>query len=101
MSDSGTAQPYRVALIGDVPAVIRRLAAEAALRDIKQVYLDAFRAIQQRLANDPAHFGERRYTLLNGELPCYIGAIRPVAVHFGIHEEQRAVLILKVFLMGS
>jgi hypothetical protein len=80
--------------------MIRKLAVESASRGQKQACHDAFQLIQNRLSTHPGRFGERRYSLLKGELPCHIGAIRPVAVHFAIHEERRVVFVLKEFLLG-
>lgn len=63
--------------------------------------MEAWLAIEKKLQTDPLHFGEVCYHLLNGELRCHIGAIKPVALEFGIHEAKRIVLVRKVILLGT
>ena len=94
-------QPYRLTLVGDVAKEIKSLAQQAALFGKKRAYLDAWLAIEKRLANTPTDFGEYCFSLLKGDMLCHIGAIQPVAVRFAIHEKSRDVFVLKVFLLGS
>jgi len=94
-------EPYRLTLVGEVREEIKRLGKAAASSGKKQSYLDAWLTIEDRLSSDPCEFGECSFHLLKGELRCHIGAIRPVAVRFAVHENNRDVFILKVFLLGS
>jgi hypothetical protein len=101
MSAANDPPPYRLTLVGNVREDIKRLAMEADLLGKKQAFLSALLAAEKRLERDPAEFGELRYSLANGVLQCHIGALRPVAVQFAIHEERRDVLVLKIQLLGS
>ncbi len=101
MSEPGNKPPYHITLVGDLPLTIKKLFKEAAALGKQQVYRDAWRAIERQLMTAPLEFGEKRYRLLKGQLSCHIGAIRPVAVQFAVHEERHEVFLLKAFLLGT
>jgi hypothetical protein len=92
---------YRISLVGDVPSAIRKFASVAASLGKKKAYLEAWLTIESHLTTNPHQFGECRYTLLNGDLQCHIGAMAPVAVEFAVHEKTRTVMVLKAYLLGS
>ena len=94
-------EPYRISLLGNVPAEIRRLAGVAASLGKKQAYLDAWLDIEKRISSAPSGFGELRFNLLKGELHFHVGAVRPVVVNFAFHEKERVVFVLEIFLLES
>jgi len=99
MSENGS--PFRVKISGAALAhQIKVLATTASTMGVKKEFLTSLAAIHQRLSKDPLGFGEPRFQTHNPNFMCRIGAMKPVAVHFAVHEELRLVLVLRVFLMG-
>ena len=99
--ENNPSPPFHIAISGKVAAEVASLAAQADTRGKKKAFLLSLRKIVERLRANPYDFGECRYRLPSGKMPCHIGAIQPAAVHFAIHEESSNVILLRVFLMGS
>lgn len=98
-ADSGS-KKYRVEASSFIKSEIASLAQRAAAMGQLKAYCDAWLEIEKKLARDPLSFGECRYHLAKGDLRCHIGAIRPVAVEFGIYQAKNGVILMKVFLLG-
>lgn len=77
---------FRVSLSGELVKEIKRLAEVARLRGIKAEFVSSLTSIQQRLRDDPLVFGEHRFSAKIMNFKCRIGAIKPVAVHFAVHD---------------
>ena len=98
MSKNGA--PFQVSLSGEVAQEIKYCAQVASSMGIRASYISSLDAIQKRLRYDPSVFGERRFGSKTLKLTCYVGAIRPVAVQFAVHDELRLVFVVKVILMA-
>jgi hypothetical protein len=98
---SGNGPPFRVSVSGALRQEIRRLAKAASSMGIKGEFVWSFTSILQRLRHDPLVFGEDRFGTKTLNFKCRVGAIKPVAVHFAVHEQLHIVFVLRVFLMGS
>ncbi len=83
-----------------IKAEIKTLAKQAAALGQQQAYFDAWLEIEKRLQSEPLQFGECHYYMSKGKLRCHFGVVGPVAVEFAIHEGKRAVVLLKVSLLG-
>src|ERR1700722_15302178 len=99
MSENGA--PFQVSVSGEVAQEIKGCAKVAASMGMRALFISSLEAIYQRLRHDPLDFGERRFGAKTLKLSCHIGAIRPVAVQFAVHEELRLVFLVKVILMGA
>jgi hypothetical protein len=94
-------EPYRISIVGLGRQDIRQIADHFDSIGCRDVFRGAWLTILSRLIRDPYQFGESRYRLLKGEVVCCIGAVKPIAIHFGIHEKTRNVMIARAFLLGS
>ena len=97
---NGSPFKYKVDISSFIKAEIKTLAKQAAALGQQQAYFDAGREIEKRLQSEPLQFGKCHYYMSKGKLRCHIGVVGPVAVEFAIHEEKRAVVLLKVSLLG-
>jgi hypothetical protein len=57
--------------------------------------------LDDRLKHTPLEFGEQLYTLKATKIRVCIGCVRPLAVNFGVHEDNRFVLVGKIVLMTT
>lgn len=101
MTSNGPSPPFQIGMSAKVADQIKAIAQQADALGQKQPYLEALRIIERRLRENPFDFGECRFHWSNIDSRCHIGAVRPVAVQFAIHEIQPVVLLLRVFLLGS
>jgi hypothetical protein len=83
------------------PVVLQSLKAmHAALRDKERPqFAAAARAIHARLRRDPQVFGEYQYPLVNMRLRIRSGAIRPLHVSYGLHDELPQVFVRRFLLL--
>src|SRR5260370_25393359 len=56
-------------------------------------FLEALRAINDRLRNNPKGFGEPLYRLPSLKLVVYAAVLYPLAVHYGVHQEKPLVFL--------
>jgi mRNA-degrading endonuclease RelE of RelBE toxin-antitoxin system len=97
---NGSPFKYKVEISSFIKAEIKTLAKQAAALRQQQASFDAWLEIEKRLQSKPLQSGECHYYMSKGKLRCHIGVVGPVAVEFAIHEEKRAVVLLKVSLLG-
>lgn len=90
---NGAPLPYHVAISVQVRNGIDalRVAAEEAGEYAR--FNEALALILRRLRHDPEDFGEPTFRYPNIQLPMYVGAIRPVVVHYGVQKAQRSVIV--------
>lgn len=97
---NGAPGRYQVQATG--PAI--QDAEEAALAAIGSGVGDAFQdslaRIWARLQRDPREFGEPMYHLDAMRMEVRKGAIAPVYIEYGVHDEQPLVLIRRVRWLG-
>jgi len=98
---SGNGHLFRVSMSGLIVQEIKALAEIATSMGQRAAFLTALEAIYHHLRNNPREFGEHRFSTGKQKLYFRIGALRPVAVHFAVHENLPIVLVAKVFLMGA
>ena len=78
-----------------------------ALKELRDTLADeaaasmdgAVQAIDARLRSDPDVFGEHRYTLKHLKLAMQGGAVRPLHVTYGIHQEKPLVFVMTYSLL--
>jgi hypothetical protein len=80
---------------------IKALHLQAASKGKGHQFIDALRAILSRLRDNPKDFGERVYRLPALKLVIYHAVIAPVAVDYGVHEDEALVFIRGITLLGE
>ena len=80
---------------------IKHLYSLANEQDRGEVFISAFRAIYDRLHNDPYEFGEPLYTLQMLRLHVRTAAILPLVVTYSVSADHPFVIIKSVQLMES
>jgi hypothetical protein len=101
MSSPGNGrQLYQISFSGVISAEIRRLQRRASRQGRGQEYLQALRAIVNRLRKDPNELGEPLYRLpaLRVQLRC--ATIRPLHIDFAVCEDRPLVFIRAVKLLA-
>ena len=88
---------FKVVYSGDVR---KHLHALTMLAHELETFLSSLVAIDKRLRNDPRVFGESLYSLPAAHLDVRLGAINPLAVIYGVRQEQPLVFISQFRLMG-
>ena len=73
--------------------ILKQIQAEEIKKGKGKQFLDALRALNDRLRNDPKGFGEALYRLPALNQVVYVAVVTPLIVHYGIHEEKPLVFI--------
>jgi hypothetical protein len=92
---------YKVVCLDLAKRQMADLATVATTEGRIDQMIGALRVILQQLRTRPVEFGEQRYHLRHLHLLIYEGAVAPIGVCYGIHEENRFVVIRSFRLMGS
>jgi hypothetical protein len=100
MTGPGNGKPlrYRISYSGVIAKVIQELRYGAFLSGQAQKFDRAWRAIIERLRDDPWAFGEFVRSYPHLKLQAYVGSVYPITVQFGIHEELPMVIVAKIML---
>jgi hypothetical protein len=93
--------PYEVIHSGAVTQALRRLFRQATREGRAEAFLSALRQIMHRLERSPNRFGEPLYRLPALRLQIRSAIIRPLGVHFGVHEGRLLVFIHGFRLMAQ
>jgi len=64
-------------------------------------FVEAYREMLRRLRRDPRIFGEHLFTLPILKLEIRQAAIDPLVVDYGVHMEQKVVLIQMFKILGT
>jgi hypothetical protein len=100
MSSGNGASGYHVVESPAILREVRRLAAGLTDQTERRRYTSALRAIRQRLRTDPRGFGEFLHPLQWMRLDVYLGSIAPLAVRYGVHQEQKLVFVVNYYLLS-
>jgi hypothetical protein len=96
-------QPYRIdhsaALLNKIKVWTERLAHQD--RSIQLRFLEAFKAILERLQADPMNWGEPEKTLPERGLIIYHGLYSVLNVYYTVVEEHRTVVLQDIELIHS
>lgn len=84
---------FRVVLVGNVKADLRRFHQELMLRGKGTDFLVVMQQVHDRLRHDPRNFGEEQYRLPALKCLVYKGIIAPLAVSYGVHDELPIVFV--------
>ncbi len=91
---------FYVSISGVVAERVRRLQRRAASQNRGAEFITAFRAICDRLRNNPIELGEEINDWQAAHLQLRLVVIRPACVEFAIHETEPIVFIRDVKLLG-
>ena len=97
-STNGQSQ-YRLVLSGMIRKDLHRLQNLASLEGRGDGFLGALREIVDSLVHRPREFGEPLYQLSAMRLQVRFVAVRPLLVHFAVHEDYPLVFIKAVALL--
>jgi hypothetical protein len=102
MSTQGNGPPlvYSIHLTGKTRELVKQRFLEAVQAGRGPRFLAALRMIVERLRREPHRFGEPLYRLAALKLLVYHGAIAPVVVDYGIHEEKPLVFIRAIQILS-
>jgi hypothetical protein len=59
----------------------------------------SLKRINDRLERDPWNFGEQRYHLSDSRIQVRVGAVSPVAVHYGVAMDRPDVYVAAFFVL--
>ena len=88
---------FRVVYSEKVRNQFLAIVKKAALAGLRKLVLDTAKAIHQNLQDQPREFGEILYHLEEAKLEVRLGVKAPLAVIFGVHEEQPVVFVKEFF----
>jgi hypothetical protein len=102
MRHEGNGQPtvYKVILSAKHRAMISESYDRHVLQGKREFFLTVLRQLYDRLRREPMVFGEPLFRLQAPELLVRQGAIAPLVVIYGVHEEQSAVIVREVNLLS-
>lgn len=97
-SDNGR-QSFQISFSELIAEAIRQLQRRASLQGRGEEFLQALRAVVDRLQHDPNEFGEPLYRLSALRLQVRCAAIRPLSIDFAVCEDRPLVFIKAVRLL--
>ena len=92
-SPNGGTRHYRVQFTASTSARLKELVKKAIGIGLGQKALSAAKAIIRHLQSRPTEFGEPLYRLPALKLQVRVGIVRPLVVHYAVHEEKPLVFI--------
>ena len=93
--------PYDIDWSRAVVRTLRRLMRQAIQQGRAESFLAALRQIGRRLEQSPNRFGEPLYRLPGMRLQVRSAVVRPVVVHFAVHEDRPLVFIRRFELLAD
>jgi len=90
---------YRIELSGVILQEFRELLRRAVWEGRGQQFREALHTIFHRLSRRPDELGEPLYQLHALRLQVRAVVVRPLAVHFAVHQDRRVVFIKSVDLL--
>jgi hypothetical protein len=93
MTSSGNGHFFEVRSSQSVLHTLKQIQAEEIKNGQGKRFLEALRALYDRLRRDPQGFGEPLYRLPALRLVIYTALVTPLAVHYAVHEERPLVFI--------
>jgi len=93
--------PFEVHCSAKNQAIFRAIQRKASRKGLGEAVLSAIKRIWQRLTDDPIEFGEPMYTLPALHLDVRHGAIAPLMVYYGGHQQLPFVVIKGVVALPS
>jgi hypothetical protein len=102
MTTHGNGPPrlYVVRFVGTAKEQVKQRFREALHKGNEKRYIAALRTIIEQLKRQPVTFGEPLYRLPALQMVVYHAAVAPVAVDYGVHEQQPFVFIRGVQAMS-
>ncbi len=102
MTSHGNGAPviYSVRFAGMAREQAIQLFQKALLTGNEKRFIAAFRKVHDQLQRRPHEFGEPVYRLAALRLMVYTGAVDPIVVDYGVHEEQPLVFVRLVRAMS-
>lgn len=100
MKTHGNGPLFKFIVYHVIAARLKKLQEEASDQGRGEQFLAAFRAIRERLRKDPQRLGDPTYSLPNLQMILYIVAVRPLVVHYAIHEQKPFVFVRSVQLLS-
>src|SRR5262245_9901307 len=101
VAGNGQRPKYRVSLLGPVAEVLKNIRDQAILAGNEAEIVAALRIIYERLRQDPLGFGEPLYRLPAMKMLVCVGAVSPISIGFGVHEDKALVVIRHASYMGT
>lgn len=95
MSNQGNGRPiaFKVEMSEKTRSRLKEQQRDASLAGKGDAFLAALRRVSERLQRDPTVFGEPLYRLPELKLVMYQGAVLPLLVNYGVHEELPLVFV--------
>jgi hypothetical protein len=93
MKPSGNGHFFQVESSQQVLDLLKQIQAEEIDKGQGKPFLDAVRAMYDRLRTDPEGFGVQLYRLPVLKLVVYTATVAPLAVQYAVHEEKPLVFI--------
>ncbi len=90
---------HEVHLSGKLARKIRDIQQQASIEGRGEAVLAAFRAIVDKLENDPSGFGEPLYRLPALRMQIRHGAILPLFIDYGLCEDRPLVFLRRITLL--
>jgi hypothetical protein len=90
---AGPDSPFHVGYSGRVRTALKEMAQRAQTAGVRAKMLDALRAIDTRLRQDPRTFGEATYNYNHLKLVLHVAIYSPLVVQFTVHEELPQVFV--------
>jgi len=84
---------YKVVLSGQLRDKLKELHRRAQDKGQAARVLSAVKRILTQLRMDPLRFGEPRYMLYHLQMEMRVGAVAPIWVQYGVHQERRIVFV--------
>jgi hypothetical protein len=84
---------FEVHCSGIIAKSLEQIQKRAKAQGRGEQVLSAVRTMLHRLSNDPLEFGEPLYRLPSLQLQVQHGAVGPLLVYFGVHEDRPLVFI--------
>jgi hypothetical protein len=96
----GQQRIYRIIISEKIKKAIRKDYRQAVQAGRGQKYLASLRTIYDRLQNDPKNFGETLFRHPALKLIVLKAVVAPIAVIYGVHEDQPLVFVRTVLVLG-
>lgn len=93
MKPSGNGQLFQVEVSQQTLEVLKQIQVEEIDAGRGAAFLDALRALYDRLRTDPEGFGVRLYRLPVLRLTVYTAGVAPLELQYAVHEEKPLVFI--------
>jgi hypothetical protein len=98
---NGHLEQFKVIISGRLKRVIEELHGQAAQLGLGREFLATLRKIHHNLETNPRTFGDPLFRLPSMKLLVYHAMVSRVAVDYGVHDENKLVIVRNIRFLGS